>query len=47
MVGLVGLNMNPRGVQQMLAEHFQGKRDYRKQLWTLACFVSWRRRFLN
>ncbi|MBS2036839.1 asparagine synthase (glutamine-hydrolyzing) [bacterium] len=34
---------NHIGVHQMLNEHFSGRRDWRKQLWSLACFISWRR----
>ncbi|MFN8606745.1 MAG: asparagine synthase (glutamine-hydrolyzing) [Vulcanimicrobiota bacterium] len=36
----------PKGVTRMLDEHLAGRRDWRKQLWSLACFISWRRLYL-
>lgn len=32
-------------VQMLMHEHFSGKRDNRKQLWTLLMFEQWRKRF--
>jgi asparagine synthase (glutamine-hydrolysing) len=35
----------PEEVGRLLAEHLAGRRDHRKQLWTLFCFQLWHRRF--
>lgn len=36
---------NPDGVQKLLREHMQQKRDARKQLWTLLMFQMWHERW--
>ena len=38
---------NPRGVQQMLDEHFRGRRDHSARLWRLLIFELWHRNFLE
>ena len=37
----------PREVQRLLSEHLSGRRDYRKQLWTLLVFQLWHRRWIE
>ena len=37
----------PSGVDKMLKEHFDGKRDNRKSIWTLFMFELWRKKYLN
>jgi hypothetical protein len=32
-------------VHALMNEHFEGKRDNRKQLWTLLMFEKWKERF--
>lgn len=36
---------DPAEVMRLLNEHLSGKKDNRKQLWTLLCFEMWRERF--
>ncbi|MBN1269085.1 MAG: asparagine synthase (glutamine-hydrolyzing) [Kiritimatiellae bacterium] len=36
---------NPDYVRQMVNDHVNHVRDYRKQLWTLLCFQLWRRNY--
>ncbi len=36
----------PAEVQRLLSEHLTGRRDHRKQLWTLFMFQLWHRRWL-
>ena len=38
---------NPKGVKQMLAEHFRGRRDHSARLWRLLIFELWHRNFLE
>lgn len=38
---------NPDTVSALLAQHLAGKRDNRKQLWTLYVFEKWRERWLE
>lgn len=38
---------NPKGVQQMLDEHFRGRRDHSARLWRLLIFELWHRNFLE
>lgn len=38
---------NPETVSALLAQHLAGKRDNRKQLWTLYVFEKWRENWLN
>ncbi len=38
---------NPDAVSALLAQHLAGKRDNRKQLWTLYVFEKWRENWLN
>jgi asparagine synthase (glutamine-hydrolysing) len=38
---------NPTYVRTLMNEHFEGKRDNRKQLWTLLMFEQWKQRFLG
>jgi len=38
---------NPLEVRRLLNEHRAGRADHRKQLWTLAIFVQWRRAWLR
>lgn len=38
---------NPAAVSALLAEHLAGKRDNRKQLWTLYVFEKWRQNWLT
>jgi asparagine synthase (glutamine-hydrolysing) len=38
---------NPRGVQQLLNEHFQGRRDQSARIWRLLMFELWHRNFLE
>ncbi|MGI8889863.1 MAG: asparagine synthase (glutamine-hydrolyzing) [Chthoniobacterales bacterium] len=35
----------PGFVRQLLDEHFAGRRDHRKQIYPLLCFMAWRRNF--
>ena len=37
----------PEEVQRLIAEHLSGRRDHRKQLWTLFVFQLWHRRWLE
>jgi hypothetical protein len=32
-------------VRQMLDEHFQCRRDHRKQIYALVCFMAWLRNY--
>lgn len=34
-------------INQLMQEHFSGKKDNRKQLWTLLMFFKWKERFCN
>jgi asparagine synthase (glutamine-hydrolysing) len=34
-------------VQSLMHEHFQGKKDNRKQLWTLLMFEKWKERYVS
>jgi asparagine synthase (glutamine-hydrolysing) len=36
---------NTKAVRAIVDEHMSGRRDRRKELWTLVCFQSWERRF--
>jgi len=38
---------NPRGVRQMLDEHFRGRRDHSPRIWRLLMFELWHRNFLR
>jgi asparagine synthase (glutamine-hydrolysing) len=38
---------DPAGVQALVSEHMAGRRDHRKQLWTLFVFQLWHRRWLE
>jgi asparagine synthase (glutamine-hydrolysing) len=38
---------NPKGLRQMLDEHFQGRRDHSARLWRLLIFELWHRNFLE
>jgi asparagine synthase (glutamine-hydrolysing) len=38
---------NPKGVRQMLDEHFRGRRDHSARLWRLLIFELWHRNFLE
>ncbi|MHB8588258.1 MAG: asparagine synthase (glutamine-hydrolyzing) [Candidatus Dormibacteraceae bacterium] len=38
---------DPRGVKQLIADHLDGRRDNRKQLWTLFAFELWHDGYLN
>jgi asparagine synthase (glutamine-hydrolysing) len=38
---------NPRTIQRLLAEHLQGTRDNRKELWTLLMFELWFEKYLG
>jgi asparagine synthase (glutamine-hydrolysing) len=37
----------PAAVERLLAEHLSGRRDHRKQLWTLFMFQLWHRRWAS
>ena len=37
----------PSEVQRLLSEHMAGRRDHRKQLWTLFVFQLWHRRWVE
>ncbi|MCX5859045.1 MAG: asparagine synthase-related protein [Proteobacteria bacterium] len=37
---------NPEHITTMIGEHCAGKRDNRKQLWTLIMFELWRQNYL-
>lgn len=37
---------DPRFVRTMLDDHYARRRDYRKEIWTLASFLMWRRQYL-
>jgi asparagine synthase (glutamine-hydrolysing) len=37
---------NPRGVRQLLDEHFQGRRDHSPRIWRFLMFELWHRNFL-
>ena len=36
---------NPEAIQALLNDHFSGKKDNRKQIWTLFMFEMWKERF--
>jgi len=38
---------NPKGLRQMLGEHFQGRRNHSARLWRLLIFELWHRNFLE
>jgi asparagine synthase (glutamine-hydrolysing) len=38
---------NPAYVRQMLDEHFQRRRDHRKHIYALLCFMAWRRNYAS
>ncbi len=38
---------NPQYIERLLKEHFEGKRDNRKLLWTLFIFELWREKYLK
>jgi asparagine synthase (glutamine-hydrolysing) len=38
---------DPACVRQMMDEHFQHRRDHRKPLYALLCFMAWHRNHLN
>ena len=38
---------NPRGVRQLIDEHFQGRRDHSPRIWRLLMFELWHRNFLS
>jgi asparagine synthase (glutamine-hydrolysing) len=38
---------NPRGVRQLLDEHFQERRDHSARIWRLLMFELWHRNFLS
>jgi asparagine synthase (glutamine-hydrolysing) len=38
---------NPKGVKQLLDEHFRGRRDHSARLWRLLVFELWHRNFLE
>jgi asparagine synthase (glutamine-hydrolysing) len=38
---------NVNYINQLMQEHFTGKKDNRKQLWTLLMFSKWKERFCN
>ena len=38
---------DPTEVDRLLSEHLSGRRDHRKQLWTLFVFQLWHRRWLE
>jgi asparagine synthase (glutamine-hydrolysing) len=38
---------NPSGVQRLLDEHFQGRRDHSARIWRLFMFELWHRNFLE
>ena len=38
---------NPRGVRQLLDEHFQGRRVHSGRIWRLLMFELWHRNFLE
>jgi asparagine synthase (glutamine-hydrolysing) len=38
---------NPRGVRQLLDEHFRGRRDHSPRIWRLLMFELWHRNFLE
>ena len=38
---------NPRTVERLVAEHLQGRKDNRKELWTLLMFELWHEKFLK
>ncbi|MFA6171568.1 MAG: asparagine synthase (glutamine-hydrolyzing) [Patescibacteria group bacterium] len=38
---------NPRQVERLLNEHFSGKKDNRKQIWTLLIFQMWSKNYLE
>lgn len=44
-IGKAGF-FNPDTVSALLAEHLAGKKDNRKQLWTLYVFEKWRENWL-
>ena len=37
----------PSEVKRLLSEHLTGRRDHRKQLWTLFVFQLWHRRWAD
>ena len=39
--------LNPRGVKQMLNEHFEARRDHSARIWRLLMFELWQRNFLE
>jgi len=39
--------LNPRGVKQLLSEHFEGRRDHSPRIWRLLMFELWHRNFLE
>lgn len=38
---------NPKGVRQLLDEHFRGRRDHSPRIWRLLMFELWHRNFLS
>jgi asparagine synthase (glutamine-hydrolysing) len=38
---------NPKGVRQLLEEHFRGRRDHSPRIWRLLMFELWHRNFLG
>jgi asparagine synthase (glutamine-hydrolysing) len=38
---------NPRGVRELLDEHFRGRRDHSSKIWLLLIFELWHRNFLE
>ncbi len=36
---------NPTYVRRLLNEHFERKRDHRKRIWPILCFMAWRRNY--
>jgi asparagine synthase (glutamine-hydrolysing) len=38
---------DPAPVQRLISEHMSGRRDHRKQLWTLFVFQLWHRRWVE
>jgi asparagine synthase (glutamine-hydrolysing) len=40
-------HFNSAYVHRLMNEHFEGKKDNRKQLWTLLMFEQWKERFFN
>ncbi len=37
---------DPKGVQRMLNEHFEGRRDHSARIWRFLMFELWHRNFL-